>query len=64
MKRRGNHDAGFKARVAPEALQGEPVLSEPAAGCGMHPTMMHLWRAPFCALGSTAMARGPMGRRG
>ncbi|MGR3408899.1 MAG: transposase, partial [Paracoccus sp. (in: a-proteobacteria)] len=38
MKKRRNHDAGFKARVALEALKGERTMSELAAEHGVHPT--------------------------
>ncbi len=41
MPRRRNHDAGFKARVALEAVKGERTVSELAAEYGIHPTMMH-----------------------
>jgi transposase len=44
MKRRRNHDAGFKARVALEALKGERTVSELAAEYGVHPTMIHQWK--------------------
>ena len=40
MKKRRNHDAGFKARVALEAVKGERKVSELAAEYGVHPTMM------------------------
>lgn len=42
MKKRRNHDAGFKARVALEAVKGERTVSELAAQYGVHPTMIHL----------------------
>lgn len=44
MKKRRNHDAGFKACVALEALKGERTVSELAAEYGVHPTMMHQWK--------------------
>ena len=44
MKRRRSHDAGFKARVALEAVRGERTVSELAAEYGVHPTMIHQWK--------------------
>lgn len=44
MKKRRNHDARFKARVALEALKGESTLSELAAEYGVHPTKIHQWK--------------------
>lgn len=44
MRKRRNHDAGFKARVALEALKGERTVSELAAEYGVHPTMIHQWK--------------------
>ena len=41
MKQRRNHDAGFKARVALEAVKGERTVSELAAAYEVHPTMIH-----------------------
>ncbi len=41
MRKRRNHDAGFKARVALEAVKGERTVSELAAAYGVHPTMIH-----------------------
>jgi transposase len=43
MSKRRNHDAGFKARVALEAVKGERTVSELAAEYGVHPTMIHTW---------------------
>ena len=36
MRKRRNHDAGFKARVALEALKGERTVSELTAEYGVH----------------------------
>jgi len=41
MKKHRNHDAGFKARVALEALKDERTVSELAPKYGVHPTMIH-----------------------
>ena len=44
MRKRRNHDAGIKARVALEAVKGERTVSELAAEYGVHPTMIHQWK--------------------
>jgi transposase-like protein len=44
MKKRRNHDAGFKARVELEVLKGERKVSELAAAYEVHPTMIHQWK--------------------
>jgi hypothetical protein len=56
MKKRRNHDAGFKARVALEAVKGERTVSELAAEYGVHPTMIHQWSEPWSAIGPRTMA--------
>jgi transposase len=56
MRKRRNHDAGFKARVALEALKGERTVSELAAEYGVHPTMIHQWSEPLSAIGPRTMA--------
>jgi len=56
MKKRRNHDVGFRARVALEAVKGERTVSEPAAEYGVHPTMIHQWSEPLSALGPRTMA--------
>jgi hypothetical protein len=40
MRKRRNHDAGFKSRVALEAREGRAHR----VGNGVHPTMIHQWR--------------------
>lgn len=37
MSKRRNHEAGFKAGVALEAVKGERTVSELAAEYGVHP---------------------------
>ena len=44
MAKRRNHEVGFKARVALEAVKGERTVSELAADYGVHPTMIHQWK--------------------
>ena len=56
MSKRRNHDAAFKARVALEALKGERTVSEMATVYEVHPTMIHQWSEPLCAIGSRTMA--------
>ncbi len=41
MRRRRYPEAGFKARVALEAVKGERTVSELAVEYGVHPTMIH-----------------------
>ncbi len=45
MKKRRNHDAGFKARVELEAVKGERTVSELAAEGAL--PRQHLHRAPM-----------------
>lgn len=59
MKKRRNHDAGFKARVALEAVKGERTVSELAAEYGVHPTMIHQWKK---ALLEVPLGSGPINR--
>jgi transposase len=56
MLKRRNHDAAFKARVALEALKGERTVSELATVYEVHPTMIHQWSEPLCAIGSSPIA--------
>jgi transposase len=41
MRRRRNHDAGFKARVALDSVKGGRTVSELADEYGVHPTIIH-----------------------
>ena len=68
MSKRRNHDAGFKARVALEALKGERTVSELAAAYGVHPTMIHQWKKALLEGAADIFERGGKkarrGRRG
>ena len=56
MSKRRNHDGAFKARVALEALKGERTVSELATAYEVHPTMIHQWSEPLCAIGPRTTA--------
>ena len=58
MRKRRNHDAGFKARVALEAVKGERTVSELAAEYGVHPTMIHQWKRALLEGASGVFERG------
>ena len=58
MSKRRNHDAGFKARVALEAVKGERTVSELAAEYGVHPTMIHQWKKALLEEASDIFERG------
>lgn len=44
-KPRRNHAAGFKARVALEAIRGEKTVAEIAAHHQIHPNQVSAWKA-------------------
>ena len=58
MSKRRNHYAGFKARVALEAVKGERTVSELAAEYGVHPTMIHQWKKSLLKGASDIFERG------
>src|SRR3954447_18542041 len=58
MPKRRNHDAGFKARVALEAVKGERTVSELAAEYGVHPTMIHQWKKALLEGAADIFERG------
>ena len=58
MSKRRNHDAGFKARVALEAVKGERTVSELAADYGVHPTMIHQWKKALLEGAADIFERG------
>ena len=58
MPKRRNHEAGFKARVALEAVKGERTVSELAADYGVHPTMIHQWKKALLEGAADIFERG------
>lgn len=58
MSKRRNHDAAFKARVAPEAVKGERTVSELAAAYGVHPTMIDQWKKSLLDGAAGILERG------
>jgi transposase len=58
MKKRRNHDAAFKARVALEALKGERTVAELSAAYGVHPTMIHQWKKALLDGAADVFERG------
>lgn len=44
MSKRKQHNSGFKAKVALEALKGEQTVAELSSRFGGHPTMIHQWK--------------------
>ena len=43
-KKRRNHSAAFKAKVALEAIKGEQTLSELATQFALHPNQIQQWK--------------------
>jgi len=58
MRKRRNHDAGVKARVALEAVKGERTISDLAAEYGVHPTMIHQWKKALLEGAADIFERG------
>lgn len=58
MSKRRNHNAGFKARVALEAVNSERTVSELCAKYGVHPTMPHQWKKALLEGESDNFERG------
>lgn len=58
MSKCRNHGAGFKARVALEALKGEQTVSQQASRFGVHPTMIHNWKRAELEGASGVFERG------
>jgi transposase len=58
MRKRRNHDAGFKARLALQAVKGERTVSELSAEYGVHPTMIHQWKKALLEAAADIFERG------
>jgi transposase-like protein len=58
MKKRRNHDAGFRVRLALEAVKGERTVSELAAEYGIHATMIHQWKKALLDGAADVFERG------
>lgn len=43
-RKRKQHDPGFKARVALEAIRERETISQLAKRHGVHPTQIHQWK--------------------
>jgi len=43
-QKRKQHSAGFKAKVALEAIRGQRTLNELAGQCELHPTQVVQWK--------------------
>jgi len=56
---RRNHTAGFKAKVAVEALKGEQTLNQIAKAFEVHPVQVAQWRKALVDGASTLFERGP-----
>ncbi|WP_323781264.1 transposase [Leisingera sp.] len=51
MPKRKKHRPIFKAKVALEALKGEPIIRDLASRLGVHPAMIHHWKhTSICCL--------------
>jgi len=61
MTKRRQHNSAFKARVALEALKGEPTVSGQASRFGVHPTMVQQWKKALLEGASGVFERGVEG---
>ena len=57
-KLRKRYEAGFKARVALEAVKERETIAELAKRFGIHPNMIHQWKRRLVDEAGTVFARG------
>jgi Transposase. len=57
MKKRKNHSAEFKARVALDAIREEMTLAELSKKYGVHPTQIGTWKRAAIENMATAFTR-------
>lgn len=57
-RERTNHDSGFKARVALEALKERETIGQLAKRQGVHPTQIHEWKRRLSDQASSVFERG------
>lgn len=58
---RKRFEAGFKAKVALEALRGEKTMSEMSSQYGVHPNMISRWKHELLE-GATGIFNGKHGK--
>ena len=56
--KRKTHPAAFKAQVALAAVKGDRTVNELAAPFGVHPTLIHGWKAQLLAGAEQVFAGG------
>ena len=52
------HNAGFKAKVALEAIKGDHTIPELAAQYGVHPSVIHKWKRLVLEKAATVFEEG------
>ena len=56
--KRKQHGAGFKAKVALEAVRGEATVADLAARYEVHPAMIHAWKRELLERAGELFERG------
>ena len=63
-RKRRNHGAAFKAKVALEAVKGEKTLAELAEQFEIHPNQIVTWRRQLLESAEEVFAKGRSGQTG